>query len=141
MSYSNVPGVNGIAGQFNDLGECEHNLLKCLKIPISHTMFTGTSEVIIHTALPRAIVEKVLINVTTAEATGTTKTINIGTATADSGDPDGFIAAASVAAVAAVKGAGALVGTICPASDRIVAVAPNAFSEMHADVYIFYTEI
>lgn len=141
MAYSHTKFQDGISGLFDPNGNSEINMTKCIKISLDHSQFADTSEVVIHEPLPRCLVEKVIIDVKTKENTGSTKTIDIGTATADSGDPNGFIAAASVAAVAAIKGAGALVGKICPASDRIVATAPNAFSEFVADVYIFYVEV
>lgn len=51
----------------------------------------------------KAIVKRVWIDVTAAEATGGTKTIDVGTKDI-SNDPNGFIAGASVAATGQVKG-------------------------------------
>lgn len=141
MAYSHTKGKDGIAGLFDEFGNSEINMLKCLKIPINAAMFAGTAEVVIHAPLPRAIIDKVVIDVTTAEATATTKTIDVGTATADSGDPDGFIDGASTAAKAAILGAGAKIGTIMPVDDNIVASMGEAPTELVADIYIFYTEI
>lgn len=45
----------------------------------------------------KAIVQRVCVNVTTAEATGTTKTLNVGTDGSGSNDPDGFLDGVSVA--------------------------------------------
>jgi hypothetical protein len=141
MAYSHTRGKDGIAGLFDEYGNSEINMLKCLKIHIDHAMFDGVTETVIHAPLPRAIIDKVVIDVTTAEATATTKTIDVGTATADGGDPDGFIDGASTAAIAAILGAGSKIGTIMPASDRIVATLGEGASELVADIYIFYTEI
>src|SRR6056297_1861115 len=44
----------------------------------------------------KAIVHDVFLDVTTAEVTGTTKTINVGTDSTDSGDADGYLAGVSV---------------------------------------------
>lgn len=72
------------------------------KIAISYA--DGTTENDTGWDVPaNAIVHDVLLKVTTAEVTGATKTINIGTTTA-TGDPNGYIAAASVAATGIVKG-------------------------------------
>ena len=46
----------------------------------------------------------VFLDVTTLEATGATKTIDIGTLSTDSGDADGFLDGASVAAAGIIRG-------------------------------------
>jgi hypothetical protein len=54
-----------------------------------------------------SIVIDAFLNVTTAEATGTTKTLDVGTlATETDGDANGFLAGASLAAAALVGGIG-----------------------------------
>lgn len=146
MAYSNTKGITGLSGQFNDLGFCEHNVEKCLKVnidvPNGSLDLATTNEVVIAAALPRAFVTRVLLDITTLEVTGTTKTLDIGTATADAGDPNGFVAAGSSATAACLVGAGALVGTVCPAGDRIVVdLGSNDWAEFVADLYIFYIEV
>ena len=50
------------------------------------------------------------VDVTTLEATGATKTIDVGTLSTDSGDADGFLDAVSMAAAVVVKGEGTTTG-------------------------------
>lgn len=109
-----------------------------------------------------SIVHDVFVNVITAEATATTKTLDIGTATADSGDPDGFLDGISVAAAGVVRGSlistgqtkGALLredeGTTvyvpCPyvnnTTAKALAVTGSAgFADLVADIIIEYTEV
>lgn len=52
----------------------------------------------------KAIVLDVFVDVTTAEATGGTKTLDVGTDSTDSGDADGFLDGISVAATGLVRG-------------------------------------
>lgn len=142
MAYQETKSIAGLSGMFNDLGETQQNLVKCLKIHIDPTILNKTGEIEVHEPLPRALVLNAIIDVTTKEATGATKTMTFGTKnTTDGGDIDGFIAAASVAAVAAVLGAGALIGTICPADDHLVVGVPQAMTELVADLYLFYIEV
>lgn len=73
--------------------------------------------------------------VTTAEATGTTKTVNIGTAS----DADGFFAARAVAATGFdALGAGALVGKEGSASAENVTLTPGSadFAELTGQLWI-----
>ena len=51
------------------------------------------------------------VDVTTEEGTGTTKTVDVGTLSSASGDPDGFLDGISVAAAAVVKGEPTAAGT------------------------------
>jgi len=51
-----------------------------------------------------AVVLDVFLNVTTAEATGTTKTIDVGTDSTDSGDADGYLKGINVSATGLKKG-------------------------------------
>jgi hypothetical protein len=70
-------------------------------IPISYS--AGTSENETSFALPAlAIVKNVYLRVKTAEATGGTKTIDVGTLSTDSGDADGFLDGVSVASTGLV---------------------------------------
>jgi len=78
----------------------------------------------------KAIVKKVWIDVTTAEATGGTKTLDVGTDGSGSNDPNGFLAAVSVAATGVKKGtldsAGQTVGVLLLADeDGAGAVVPE----------------
>lgn len=111
----------------------------------------------------KAVVKNVFLNVVTAEATGTTKTINVGTDSTDSGDADGYLAGVSVASIGLVKGTllnsgqtlGALLttdeggtGELVPEIDiasggkEITFTAGSAnFDELVADIYIEYIEV
>lgn len=63
------------------------------------------SEVNTSLTLPtKCVVLDVLVDVTTAEVTGGTKTIDVGTQTGGSDDPDGFMDAVSVAATGIKRG-------------------------------------
>lgn len=124
----------------------------------------GTSENQTSFTLPgTAIVKAVYLRVKTAEATGTTKTINVGTLSTDSGDADGFIAGADVSATGLVKGTlanagqtlGALLytdeggtGQLVPEVDvasggKVITWTPASanFAELEADIIIDYQEI
>lgn len=72
-------------------------LVKVKKIAIAHS--DGTAETDTGWDIPaNAAVLDVLVHVTTAEATGATKTIDVGTDGSGSNDPDGFVDGLSVAA-------------------------------------------
>lgn len=111
----------------------------------------------------KAIVKKVWVDVTTAEATGATKTIDVGTDGSGSNDPDGFLNGVSVAVTGVKKGtlvnggqtlgallsvdedgAGALVPEedITSGGDTITYTAGSAdFAEFRGTIYIQYVEI
>jgi len=55
-------------------------------------------------AIGSAIILGVFVNVNTAEATGATKTVDIGTLSTDSGDADGFLDGVDVSSTGLVKG-------------------------------------
>ena len=116
------------------------------------------------TTLPaKAVVKNVFVDVITAEATGTTKTIDVGTDSSDGGDADGYLAGISVVGTGLVKGtllnsgqtlgalltvdedgSGALVQEIDIASGgkEITFTAGSAnFDELVADIYIEYIEV
>jgi len=141
MAYSHTKGVTGISGLFDENGNSEINMEKCLKIDME--AIQSTDEQTLHAALPvNALVTRALLKVTTAEVTGTTKTVDIGTATATSGDPNGLFAAQSVAATGIFIGAGALIGTVVTGNDAIIVdfVAAD-FVEFVGELYIFYIEV
>lgn len=125
----------------------------------------GTSETDTSFTLPTyAIVRNVLVRVKTAEATGTTKTIDVGTNTSGvSDDPDGFLDGISVASTGLVgptlvstgqtrgallrddeDGAGALVPNVDVSSGgAVVSWTPGSadFAELEADIIIEYDEV
>ena len=74
------------------------------------------------------IVREVTLEVTTAEATGGTKTLNTGIAVGEAGgDADGFHAAQSCAATGIFPGGGALVGTaLATTAVSVVTTAASA---------------
>lgn len=123
----------------------------------------GTEQSTGFTLPDKCVVHAVYLDVTTAEATGTTKTITVGTDSTDSGDADGFLAGVSVAATGLVKGtlasAGQTLGALLVADeDGAGALVPEAdissggkevtftaasadFAELVANIFIEYTEI
>lgn len=131
-------------------------------IPISYS--AGTSENETAFALPAsAIVKNVYLRVKTAEATGGTKTIDVGTLSTDSGDADGFLDGVSVASTGLVKGTldnagqtlGALLtvdsdgaGALVPENDiasggKVITWTPgsNDFAELEADIIVEYQQV
>jgi hypothetical protein len=110
----------------------------------------------------KAVVVAAFVRVTTAEATGTTKTVDVGTSTV-SNDPDGFLDGVSVAATGIVKGTllntgqtmGALLsvdedgaGALVREEDitsfgAVVSASPGSadFAELVAEVSVVYYEI
>lgn len=77
--------------------------LKFKKLPIA--IVDSADEQDTGWALPaKAIVLDVLINVTTKESTGGTKTVNVGTLSSAGGDADGYLAGASVGAAGIIRG-------------------------------------
>jgi len=79
------------------------SILRSMVIPINFA--DGTTETDTTFNLPdTSIIEDVLVNVITAEATGTTKTIDVGLLSSETGgDANGFAAAVSVASTGLVR--------------------------------------
>lgn len=110
-----------------------------------------------------AVVRGVYLEVNTAEATGGTKTIDVGTLSTDSGNADGFLDGVSVAATGMVKGTllntgqtlGALLsvdegGTgelvpepcVAPGSQSVTyTLGSDDFAELSANIVIDYFEV
>lgn len=160
MANSKAFNNKGVGVAFDEVGDVV-NKTKVIRLIASGV---GTTEAPLTFTLPaRSIVTAVYLNVITAEATGTTKTLDIGTATADSGDPDGFLDGISVAATGVIRGTllssgqtlGALLradesgaGVLVPepyvnaAAKRVSVTAASAnFAELVADLIIEYKEI
>lgn len=130
---------------------------------IAITAKANTNENSTGWSLPaKAIVHGVFLVVTTAEATGTTKTIDVGTLSSASGDANGYLAAVSTATLGLVKGTllssgqtlGALLsvdesgaGVLVPEADismggkQITWTAGSAQTEFVGTIVIDYTEI
>jgi len=111
----------------------------------------------------KCIVLDVFIDVTTAEATGGTKTLDVGTNGSGSDDPDGFLDGVSVANFGIVRGSlasgGQTLGTLLHADEdgagvlvpepdttsggeSVTYTAGSAdFAELHFDLYVVYIEI
>jgi opacity protein-like surface antigen len=146
--------------QPNTLGPATYPLV----IPILFSESVAGAEVDTGWDLPaKVIVHDVYVDVTTAEATGGTKTIDVGTLSTDSGDANGFLDGVSVAAIAVVKGtllntgqtlgallsvdedgAGALVpeGCVTPGSQSISwTPGSNDHAEMVANLVLIITEL
>lgn len=122
----------------------------------------GTETATGFTLPDKAIVRDVFLDVTTAEVTGTTKTITVGTDSSDSGDADGFLTGVSVGTTGLKKGTvadGAVTlgellltdidGTIdvkepdiSSGGKEITFTAASAnFDELEANIFIVYTEV
>lgn len=145
-----------------DEGRVEFAGLREGWVKIALTAPADGSETDTGTDLPSdAIVTDVLLNVTTPESTGTTKTIDVGLLSGESnGDADGFLDGVSVASAGWVKGTlasggqtlGALLRTDESGSsafvpephiiDTAVSVSYTAgsadFAELEADLYVRY---
>jgi hypothetical protein len=143
MSYSHTPALTGITGLFDENGNSEINVVKMKKISITAPANAAETTVSGTWALPaNALVVRALFKVTTAEATGTTKTVNIGTKSSTGGDADGLLAAGNVSATGVLIGAGALIGTYVTSNDVITITAGSAdFVELAGTLYIFYIEV
>lgn len=110
----------------------------------------------------KAIVKNVFVDVITAEVTGTTKTINVGTDSTDSGDADGYLTGLSVSTTGLKKGTvangavtlGALLLTDLDGTSNIkepdiasggkeitFTTASANFAELNANIFIEYIEI
>lgn len=96
--------VTATAAELNELDiSAVGALVKIKKIAIGDP--NGVAENATGWRLPaKAVVLDVFIDVTKPEATGSTKTINVGTDSADGGDADGYLVGASVAAAGIVRG-------------------------------------
>jgi hypothetical protein len=93
--------------------------IRCLRIPL--TDISGTSEIDTGVDLPaRSVVLNVFLDVTAAEATATTKTIDVGLKSSESGgDADGFLDGLSTAATGVKKGTLASAGQTLGALLRV----------------------
>jgi len=78
-------------------------LVKVKKIELS-TPSDGSEQSTGFSLPSKAVVLDVFLDITTAESTGGTKTMNVGTDSADGGDADGYLAGVSVAATGLVRG-------------------------------------
>lgn len=148
MAYSHTKFQDGIDGLFDPNGVSEINMIKCKKIEFNVDDLDAGNEVALKdvngdevTFNATSYIVAAFLKITTPESTGTTKTVNIGTATG-TGDPDGLIASGNVSALATLVGAGALVGALIGTEDEIVITPGSAnFAELAGTLYIFYIEI
>ncbi len=128
-TYAEGKGT-GLAGKFDEKGMCTENLIKTIKIHVGPGVTNSTEIEVAEPFTHPVLVLRAWVDVLTAEATASTKTVGFGTKnTGDGGDIDGFIKTASVAAKANVLGAGALIGSIIPSGDHLVVGVPNAMTE------------
>lgn len=135
--------VSGIAGKFDENGMCTDNLVKTIKIYVGPGIASGAENEVAEPFTHPILVLRAWVDVLVKEDTGGVKTIGFGTKnTTDGGDVDGFIAAASIAAVGQVLGAGALIGTIVPKDDHLViGNAANAMTEFEGNFYLQYIDL
>lgn len=110
----------------------------------------------------KAVVYDVFLDVAVAEVTGTTKTIDVGTDSSDSGDADGFLSGISVSTTGLKKGTvsngavtlGALLLTNLDGASDVkepdissggkeitFTAASSNFDELEANIFIVYAEI
>lgn len=161
-----MDGVTSTAAEINTLDlSVVGAISKVVKANMVAADFSDNSEVDTGITLPaKAVVKNVFVYVNTAETTATTKTIDVGTDSTDSGDADGYIDAGSVAATGFVKptllntgqtlgallrvdedGAGALVPEVDVASGgkKVTVTAGDAsgFTEADFDIYVEYVEV
>jgi hypothetical protein len=140
MSYSHTKDITGVEGLFDFDGISEINMIKTIKIDVP--IAASTDEQTLHAALPtNALVVRAWLNVATAEDTGGTKTLTIGTATATSGDPDGLIKSVNVGSTGIKVGDGALIGTVLSGNAVVVVdFGSNDWVEFEGTLYIQYIE-
>ena len=106
-----MDGVTSTAAELNesDLSDVG-GVVKLKLLPV--TIVANTDEQDTGWNLPaKSLILDVWLDVTTQEATGTTKTVTVGTDSTDSGDADGFLAAVSVAAAGRINGEAVISGT------------------------------
>lgn len=164
MSATNfTKGVNAAPKTVGSVLVQTKPVIRQVSIPFNFS--TGTTETDVGFELPTnaVVLPEVFVLVRTAEATGTTKTLDIGTLTADSGDPDGFADGVSVAATGMKKASlasggqtlGALLradesgaGDNVPEADvssggKGVAVTPGSanFAELECDIILSFYEL
>lgn len=155
--------VTASAAELNELdASAVGGAVKVKKLPIESTP-TGSAQDTGWDLPAKAAVLGVFVDVTTAEATGTTKTLDVGTAVGESGDPDGWLDGVSVAAEGVVKGTllntgqtlGALLradedgsGVLVPEHDvasggkSVVYTAGSGdFAEFRGAIYVVYLEL
>jgi len=140
-TYAEGKGT-GLAGKFDEKGMCTENLIKTIKIHVGPGVTNSTEIEVAEPFTHPVLVLRAWVDVLTAEATASTKTVGFGTKnTGDGGDIDGFIKTASVAAKANVLGAGALIGSIIPSGDHLVVGVPNAMTEFEGNFYLQYIDL
>lgn len=103
--------VTATAAEINELdASAVGAVIKLKTLPI--TVVESTDEQDTGWDLPaKCLILDVWVDVQTKEDTGTTKTVDIGTLNSDSGDPDGFCDAISVAAAGVISAEGVISGT------------------------------
>ncbi len=95
--------TSGLAPQNRGSDITIQDRIKRLIVPMNAS--DGTTENITEEVFSaKAIVKSVYVDVETAEVTGGTKTLNVGTDSTSSGDADGFLVGVDVSATGLVKG-------------------------------------
>lgn len=155
--------VTASAAELNELdASATGGAVKIKKLSIESTP-TGSEQDSGWDLPAKAVVLGVWIDVTIAEATGATKTLDVGTAVGESGDPDGWLDGVSVATTGLKKGTllnsgqtlGVLLradedgsGALVPEPDVasggksvVFTAGANDFAEFRGDIYIQYLEL
>lgn len=149
------------AAQFGGLAFAETDYVMRVKKISINSAPTGTEQDSGWDLPVSSVVTDVFVNVRTAEVTGATKTLDVGTLTGEAGgDPDGFLDGVDVSAVGIKRGSlasagqtlGALLredesgaGALVPNGGHVVGTARSvsytsgsAFTEFRGDIYITY---
>lgn len=101
-----LDGVTATAAEINNAADLSANgaLVRVKKLSIAATP-TGAEQDTAFDLPAKAAVLDVFVDVTVAEATGVTKTLDVGTAAAEGGDADGFLDGVDVSSTGLKRGA------------------------------------
>lgn len=157
--------ITATASELNELDASNVGAVrKIKKLSMSAADFADNSEIATGWNLPAvAVVTSVFIRVNTAEATASTKTIDVGTDSTDGGDADGYLVGVSVAGTGLVKGtmlhSARTVGALLQTTGSATAGVPEAdytmsgkeitvtagdaggFDDVDFDIFIEYIDV
>ena len=132
MGATNFPNGVSVAKRDESIGQA--NIVDRVKV-IRINASDGTGENDTGWDLPStAIVEDVLVNVKTAEATGTTKTIDVGLLSSEAGgDADGFLDGVDVSSTG-LKGASLSVTEAAGVNETYISAVASTYGVLLADL-------
>lgn len=144
------------------IGETKLGLPKVARVRLPSVLGSAAETDSGITLPAKAIVLECFLDVITAEATGGTKTLDVGTDSTDSGDADGYLDGVSVASTGLVKGTldsgGQTLGTLLHVDESgggvltreadiasggkkiTITAGSNDFAELVADLYVIYID-